>query len=86
MINKIYKSLSLILSIAFISGPIYAKSTVTWWAEANADRDPVFQAKLVDVFNLFVLNGIYANCVMRITRAADYKYSRQILITYLGIT
>ena len=51
MINKIYKILSLILSIAFISGPIYAKSTVTWWAEANADRDPVFQAKLVDVFN-----------------------------------
>jgi raffinose/stachyose/melibiose transport system substrate-binding protein len=51
MINKIYKSLSLILSIAFISGPIYGKTTVTWWAETNADRDPVFQAKLVDVFN-----------------------------------
>ena len=29
----------------------FAKTTVTWWAETNADRDPVFQAKLVDAFN-----------------------------------
>ena len=30
---------------------VFAKTTVTWWAETNADRDPVFQAKLVDAFN-----------------------------------
>ena len=51
MINQIYKIFLLILSITFISGTVLAKTTVTWWAEANADRDPVFQAKLVDVFN-----------------------------------
>ena len=28
-----------------------AKTTVTWWAEANADRDPVFVEKLVGAFN-----------------------------------
>ena len=46
------------LFIVFISSifslfsySIFAKTTVTWWAETNADRDPVFQAKLVDAFN-----------------------------------
>ena len=36
---------------SIVSFNTYAKTTVTWWAEANADRDPVFQAKLVDAFN-----------------------------------
>ena len=36
---------------SIVSFNTYAKTTVTWWAETNADRDPVFQAKLVDAFN-----------------------------------
>ena len=36
---------------SLFSFSIFAKTTVTWWAETNADRDPVFQAKLVDAFN-----------------------------------
>ena len=36
---------------SLVSFNTFAKTTVTWWAEANADRDPVFQAKLVDAFN-----------------------------------
>ncbi len=36
---------------SIVSFNTFAKTTVTWWAETNADRDPVFQAKLVDAFN-----------------------------------
>ena len=50
-IGKIILKLCLLISFSFFSANVFAKTTVTWWAEANADRDPVFQAKLVDVFN-----------------------------------
>ncbi|MEL0215907.1 MAG: hypothetical protein VW948_09135, partial [Burkholderiaceae bacterium] len=40
----------LFLTIFFIPW-VQAQTKVTWWAESNADRDPVFQKKLVDVFN-----------------------------------
>jgi raffinose/stachyose/melibiose transport system substrate-binding protein len=50
MIKKLF--IVFIASIfSLISFSVYAKTTVTWWAESNADRDPVFQAKLVDAFN-----------------------------------
>ncbi|PPR49714.1 MAG: hypothetical protein CFH15_01010 [Alphaproteobacteria bacterium MarineAlpha5_Bin5] len=49
--NYFLKLFLLIFSIIFISSNVFSKTTVVWWAEANADRDPVFQAKLADVFN-----------------------------------
>jgi raffinose/stachyose/melibiose transport system substrate-binding protein len=50
MIKKLF--IVFITSIfSLVSFNTFAKTTVTWWAEANADRDPVFQAKLVDAFN-----------------------------------
>jgi len=39
------------LIITLLSFNVFAKTTVIWWGESNADRDPVFQAKLVDAFN-----------------------------------
>ena len=50
MIKKIF--IVFIASIfSLLSFGTIAKTTVTWWGETNADRDPVFQAKLVDAFN-----------------------------------
>ncbi len=50
MIRKLF--LVFVASVFSLSSfSIFAKTTVTWWAETNADRDPVFQAKLVDAFN-----------------------------------
>ena len=49
--NNIIKLILLIISFNFISFNVFSKTTIIWWAEANADRDPVFQAKLADVFN-----------------------------------
>ena len=50
MIKKIF--IVFITSIfSLVSFNTFAKTTVTWWAETNADRDPVFQSKLVDAFN-----------------------------------
>ena len=50
MIKKLF--IVFVASIfSLFSFSIFAKTTVTWWAETNADRDPVFQAKLVDAFN-----------------------------------
>ena len=50
MIKKLF--IVFVASIfSLFSFNIFAKTTVTWWAETNADRDPVFQAKLVDAFN-----------------------------------
>ncbi len=50
MIKKLF--IVFVASIfSLLSFSIFAKTTVTWWAETNADRDPVFQAKLVDAFN-----------------------------------
>ena len=49
-----FKSGHILLSFIFLlcfSVVVTAKTKVVWWAETNADRDPVFQAKLVDVFN-----------------------------------
>ena len=51
VIGKMILKLCLLISFSFFSANVFAKTTVTWWAEANADRDPVFQTKLVDVFN-----------------------------------
>ena len=54
MINFIRKNLfvSFIIStIIFFTFSLSAKTTVTWWAETNADRDPVFVEKLVGAFN-----------------------------------
>ena len=42
-IGKIIFKLCLLISFSFFSANVFAKTTVTWWAEANADRDPVFQ-------------------------------------------
>ena len=43
MIKKLF--IVFITSIfSLVSFNTFAKTTVTWWAEANADRDPVFQA------------------------------------------
>jgi len=44
----IYFLTAILTSLSFAS---YAKEKVVWWAETNADRDPVFQSKLVDAFN-----------------------------------
>ena len=51
MIKKtlIYLSISSIL--LFVSSMSFAKTTVTWWGETNAERDSVFIEKLVNVFN-----------------------------------
>ena len=50
MIKKLF--IVFITSIfSLVSFNAFAKTTVTWWGETNADRDPVFQAKLVDAFN-----------------------------------
>ena len=50
MIRKLF--IVFIASIfSLVSFSSFAKTTVTWWGETNADRDPVFQAKLVDAFN-----------------------------------
>ena len=49
-----FKSGHILLSFIFLlcfSVVVTAKTKIVWWAETNADRDPVFQAKLVDVFN-----------------------------------
>ena len=40
-----------LFSIILLSFPSFSKTTVTWWAETNADRDPVFLEKLVGAFN-----------------------------------
>jgi raffinose/stachyose/melibiose transport system substrate-binding protein len=36
---------------SLISFSTFAKTTVTWWGETNAERDPVFIEKLVKAFN-----------------------------------
>ena len=54
MEEKTMRKLFLVLIttiFSIVSFNTFAKTTVTWWAETNADRDPVFQAKLVDAFN-----------------------------------
>jgi raffinose/stachyose/melibiose transport system substrate-binding protein len=50
MIKKLF--IVFIASIfSLISFGTFAKTTVTWWGETNADRDPVFIEKLVKAFN-----------------------------------
>ena len=36
---------------SLISFGAIAKTTVTWWGETNADRDPVFRETVVKSFN-----------------------------------
>jgi len=50
-IKNLKKLLFFIIFSFLFSQPIFAKTTITWWAEANADRDPVFVEKLQNVFN-----------------------------------
>jgi raffinose/stachyose/melibiose transport system substrate-binding protein len=50
MIKKLF--IVFIASIfSLISFGTFAKTTVTWWGETNAERDPVFIEKLVKAFN-----------------------------------
>ena len=50
MIKKLF--MVFIASIfSLISFGTFAKTTVTWWGETNAERDPVFIEKLVKAFN-----------------------------------
>lgn len=50
MIKKLF--IVYIASIfSLISFSTFAKTTVTWWGETNAERDPVFIEKLVKAFN-----------------------------------
>jgi raffinose/stachyose/melibiose transport system substrate-binding protein len=50
MIKKLF--IVFITSIfSLISFGTFAKTTVTWWGETNAERDPVFIEKLVKAFN-----------------------------------
>ena len=50
MIKKLF--IIYIASIfSLISFSTFAKTTVTWWGETNAERDPVFIEKLVKAFN-----------------------------------
>jgi raffinose/stachyose/melibiose transport system substrate-binding protein len=50
MIKKLF--IVFIASIfSLISFSTFAKTTVTWWGETNAERDPVFIEKLVKAFN-----------------------------------
>ena len=50
MIKKLF-GVFIVSIFSLVSYAAIAKTTVTWWAETNADRDPVFIEKLVKSFN-----------------------------------
>ena len=48
--KKIIDSL-LVLSFIFTSSAVFAKTQISWWMEARAERDPIVMEKLVNAYN-----------------------------------
>ena len=48
--KKIINSL-FVLSFVFSSSVVFAKTQISWWMEARAERDPIVMEKLVDAYN-----------------------------------
>jgi raffinose/stachyose/melibiose transport system substrate-binding protein len=48
--KKLIDSL-LVLSFIFTSSAVFAKTQISWWMEARAERDPIVMEKLVNAYN-----------------------------------
>lgn len=50
-IKMAYKFIGILLSISFLSLPLFAKTTITWWGEFDANRSPVVTEIVMNKFN-----------------------------------